>query len=419
MNIRRNNLLKENRLIFERNHEYDIRITKIKEKYSHIAVSNIAMGTMGELGEWILYLYLHRKNEDNIFHLYYPYTILEQAPDLELSGVNLFLTNRFYGEGIELLSKDNLLFWQYFIYKEKNMFDFYDELKYASQFTEDMLLEISLKDDLPSYILFDSEEEIRGKAECLKMGCISNFVCLSARDSFYINKLRSSDCINFIDEYRNSNIETRHVAVKYLQQHYIQVVRMGAGAQKEFSGDNVIDYATKYHSEFMDVYLAANCKFFVSDLNGIQSLAELFSKPMVITNASMLTTRYDAVPIFKQKTDIAILKKLWKSKENRYLTIREMIKYEVESDFQKNGTAVLYLYKKQGIVPIENTSEEIRDVIKEMNERLDETYSESEEDKVLQAKYRKIVDEYPKGENILSHWRLGADFLRNNQWLLE
>jgi hypothetical protein len=96
-----------------------------------------------------------------------------------------------------------------------------------------------------------------------------------------------------------------------------------------------------------------------------------------------------------------------------------MMKYEVESSFSKSIIAVFYLYKKQGIIPVENTPEEIRDVIQEMNERLDGTYSESEEDRILQAKYRKIVDDYPKGDNVLSHWRLGADFLRNNQWLLD
>lgn len=412
---RRHVLLHKNVLVDVIIKKYDIRIEKIKKEYKRICVSNIVMGNMGSIGEWVLHCYLHQKKQEDIFRLYYPYTAYENS----LKPANAILVSKLQGAGMEILSKDNLDFWRYFINKDKELFDFQNELVFRRQFTEKILAEISMEDSFFSFIRLEPAERARGKAEYLQMGGGQDFVCLSGRDGFYVNHKYGTDKNFLIDEYRNSDIETRRVAVDYLQQQSIQVVRMGAGVQKEFSCANVIDYASKYHSEFMDIYLSANCKFFVSDLNGIQSLAALFFKPIVITNAGLLTTRYDYMPIFKQKTDIAILKKFWNPKEKRYLTIREMMKYEVESSFSKSIIAVFYLYKKQGIIPVENTPEEIRDVIQEMNERLDGTYSESEEDRILQAKYRKIVDDYPKGDNVLSHWRLGADFLRNNQWLLD
>ena len=36
-----------------------------------------------------------------------------------------------------------------------------------------------------------------------------------------------------------------------------------------------------------------------------------------------------------------------------------------------------------------------------------------------QNRYREIVDNFPMRDNVLNNWRLGASFLRENQWLLD
>ena len=69
--------------------------------------------------------------------------------------------------------------------------------------------------------------------------------------------------------------------------------------------------------------------------------------------------------------DIFIVKKIWSEKEKRYLTFNEMI----------NSNVVNYVdtkqYFKAGLVPIENSEQEILDLVKEMNERIDGKWKES------------------------------------------
>lgn len=119
--------------------------------------------------------------------------------------------------------------------------------------------------------------------------------------------------------------------------------------------------------------------------------------------------------------DIALPVKMWNARRGRYLTIREQLAYEVESiALEKNSPAgTLRMYKRDDIKPVRNTLEEICDVVEEMNGRIDGTYEYDDTDCELQARYRDIVDHFPYKEDAPIRWRIGAKFLRANQWLLD
>lgn len=429
LKLLRSNLISINRInvlsepIYVENDEIDSykrQIEEIKSKYDKVEFCYIEARRMGAFSLWMYYSYQRKSLQSNCFYVYYPVTH-EHRNDERLRGSNGYLLTKLSGHGIEVISKKNINFWRYFFQTNKK-YCLLSE-KYTEWGWNKELCSINGKIDLSQkYIKFDEKESLQGNDQLGKMGLNNDFVCISSRDSAYLQGLKRDEIKkDFRDVYRNSDIQAQFLAVDYLVNKNIRSVRMGAVVEEKINNSKIIDYASNYRTEFMDTYITSKCKFFVSDLSGIQVLAMLFSKPMVILNAPLLTTKGDLVPFFSPNKDIAIFKKMWNSTKMRYLTIREMLAYEVdgpcyEENIQGN---VFRLYQENGIVPEDNTSVEILEVVKEMNERIDGTRKYDELDKNLQAKYRSIVDDYPKKDNFLNYWRIGAEFLRKNQWLLD
>jgi putative glycosyltransferase (TIGR04372 family) len=406
----------------ERKLKYQCRMEKIVQTYDKVLVQNTNMpSSMGSMGSWAMYCCFRQECKDRIFQLYYPCNIFEQNEDRDsnLKGANSYLMGKFHSLGIEVLSKDNIDFWRWLFHKTPELFLFDDEYRpFEIICNERLTKKVGELNEI--YINFTQEEKHKGEYLKNQFGIKNPYVCISARDSLYWAERKGMKCEEIIDDYRNSNILKRKKAVKYLQEKSIQVVRMGAIVEKKEDIVGVIDYASKFRNEFMDVYLGANCKFFASDLGGIQTLAELFSKPMVITNVTLLSVYGDTTVAFNENRDIAIIKKFWDERNKRYLSIRELLKYEI-GYASKFATIrdTLREYQKKEIIAIENTEEEIYEVIKEMNERIDGIREYDELDKILQKKYFQIINEYSDKGNVILKWRLGADFLRKNQWLLD
>ena len=63
---------------------------------------------------------------------------------------------------------------------------------------------------------------------------------------------------------------------------------------------------------------------------------------MILTNVLALTTRYDAPLFIYPNRDIALLKNMG-SNNNKYLTIRDMLDYEVNLRRQEKISSLLYM----------------------------------------------------------------------------
>jgi putative glycosyltransferase (TIGR04372 family) len=152
-----------------------------------------------------------------------------------------------------------------------------------------------------------------------KIGVPENswFVCLHVRGSgFYNDKDRRGR--------RNSNIENYIPAIKDITLRGGWVVRLGDNSMTPLpSMDNVIDYPfTKYKSDFMDLCLIKNCMFFIASHSGPLDLAKCFGKNILITN--MFQWSLDPARI----RDRGILKHVYSKKDQRYLSIRELLTRE-------------------------------------------------------------------------------------------
>ncbi|MFQ6618950.1 MAG: TIGR04372 family glycosyltransferase, partial [Fidelibacterota bacterium] len=81
---------------------------------------------------------------------------------------------------------------------------------------------------------------------------------------------------------------------------------------------------------------------------------------------------------------IFIPKKIWSTEEKRFLTFREILESGVGGYFFSEQ------YIQAGLEAVENNAEEILDLAKEMNERLNGNFEYTEEDEELQNKFHSL-----------------------------
>jgi putative glycosyltransferase (TIGR04372 family) len=261
---------------------------------------------------------------------------------------------------------------------------------------------------------FTEKEEARGRLELKKLGIKdkSKFVCLIVRDSAYLEqqKLDHSAGVNWsYHDYRDSAIENYELAAKELVRNGYYVIRMGAKVNKKMNIDNpmIIDYATNgMRSDFMDVYLGAKCNFCISTSTGFDSIPRLFRRPVVVVNNPHIEHFYSFLP-----STITIFKKIRDIKKGEYLSIKSIINDGV-GGFTKTNQFV-----KSGLELIENTPEEIKDVVVEMILRLNAQWEDTWYDDKVEHQIESIFNGSKLHGKILS--RFGSVFLKENPYLLD
>ena len=255
------------------------------------------------------------------------------------------------------------------------------------------------------------EEERMGKELLKRMGIPegTEFICLHTRDASYGKKLGLKTESYSI---RDVDIKTYIRAMKYLASKGIYVIRMGSAVSErlpDLKDKRIIDYATKFRSDFGDIYLAAKCKFFLATTSGMWAMAAMFDVPIVATNFFHFHTPY-------KKTDMFIPKKVWLKSENRFWTISEVLDWQHEMGHPA-GYVSTEDVENAKLKIVDNTEGEILDLIKEMNERMERKFKETKEDKKLQRKYRSLLK--PEHNCYGSPARIGSKFLRENKKLLD
>lgn len=263
----------------------------------------------------------------------------------------------------------------------------------------------------PSHISFTNEENERGKKflETAGVKPDQEFVCMIARDPAYKKLYMSSDGRDWsYHNYRDSDINNYRKAALSLAQHDYFVFRLGKGVNEFFETDDnrVIDYAnSEYRSDFLDIFLSANCTFFINGESGLSSVPMVFRVPIVFVNLAAIEY------VFTWNSNIiSIPKKFWLIKEKRFMTFKEIYGSGAGRFLRTEQ------YEEMGIELIENTPDEILSVSMEMHQRLNGTWKTTEEDEALQKRF---WDMFPKSElHGEFRARIGTEYLRQNKDLL-
>jgi len=263
-------------------------------------------------------------------------------------------------------------------------------------------------EEAPVYFQFTPEENIFGWKECQKVGLSQNdtFVCFHERNSNYLKKEFPHMKYGY-DSHRDANIDLLRPALSELTRKGYYAVRMGKYESDAFVSydEKIIDYAYQAHSDFLDIFLGSHCRFFISSACGASAIALAFKKPICWVNAIPLEYVHAWASNY-----LYIFKKIWYKDERRFLTFKEII----DSGAGRFGFDEQYV--KLGLEPIENTPEEIKAVVSEMDQRLSNNCESNEEDEELQRRFWAHFK--PNYYNKVFNARIGAEFLRQNKDLL-
>lgn len=337
--------------------------------------------------------------------------------------------SRMYGRQVLLIDDRHpllrkLLFWLYSALRMVNAPVVYPVMQ--SGHTPDFYK--VWQDGIP-VMMFRDEEIRKGQQLRKKLGMSSDsqFVCLGLREDAYYQQFLTP-ALGFDDPnhearedawIRNPPLSNYVPVAKWIAGQECYVLRMGAtvGEPITISIPRVIDYATRFRTPFGDIYLLAHCKFVVSGGSaGLWCVTSAFNQPVVITD------HYDLSHVPPRPSDLFIPTKLWVTAESRFLTFREMLEFgNWRQDYQGMSRHKYYSYRSNcladGVELTRNTPEEILTVVQEMHQRLDGRWQQNDEDDYLQRRYSDLYTK--EHEKHIVPGRIGADFLRNNQDLLD
>lgn len=235
-----------------------------------------------------------------------------------------------------------------------------------------------VNDSKHEILLLPEEDEI-GKAYLQKYGWTKKekFVCLNIRDAAFFDEEKGAR-----HAYRNSDIDTYESAIKYLLSMGYWVIRMGKKVEKplNISHSKLIDYGTlSDRSDLLDIWFCKNCDFFISTGTGIDSVAAMFKKPILIVNLLPIAVMYSWINC------ITVPKKLFWS-DGKELTLIE----HLDNSFLK-----MHEYKEKRINIVDLDPDEIKSAVQEMIARLNGTLLTN-----------KQIQDQNKFWSILEHHRL-------------
>lgn len=271
----------------------------------------------------------------------------------------------------------------------------------------------------PCHVKFTKEEIQKGQQYLKNIGLENGqkYICMIARDPMYKHKYQNMLKKDWsYHSYRDSDINNYVKAAEKLTKYNYIVLRVGKGvnANIETNNDKIIDYSnTEDRDDFLDIYLSANCYFFLVGEAGLSSVPNAYRVPIVFVNFAAVEYVYSW-----NSNIITIFKKFWLREEKKFMTFNEIYSSGVGKLLRTEE------YENLGIELIENTPDEILDASIEMHSRLVGTWESSSEDEDLQ---RLFWDIFPKngltpvrGKRLHGKItaRIGSKFLRENKNLL-
>lgn len=239
-------------------------------------------------------------------------------------------------------------------------------------------------------------------------------ICLIVRDNKYLKNFNSQD-FSYHD-YRHTDINKFEKSIKNLIEHDYYIFRMGVTANKrlEIKHPKFIDYAfSDQRSDFMDVYLANRCTFCISTSTGFDALPLIFRK-----HIAFITVPVGLIFSFSDKF-ISITKNHYSKKLKRMLTLNEIFQLDISLLKKKEQ------YEINDVELIENTEDEINDLVKEMHLLINNRYEVDYIGKKMQREFWQIYKKnISLNENLEKlHGKIKSkisfNFLKNNEHLIQ
>lgn len=254
----------------------------------------------------------------------------------------------------------------------------------------------------PPLLSLDPKHRDRGRAllESLGMPRDAWFACLHAREPGWLDEDETSK-----HRHTNADVLTYLPAVARIVARGGWVVRMGDRSMKQLpSLERVIDYAhNPGRSDWMDVFLAAECRFFLGSTSGLFTLPFVFGRPVALANWHPLPSRpFAGHDLFTPK--------LYRStNEGRVLSFRESTSQPFTRLVHADRFAEL------GIALVDNEPSEIVKLVEEMIDQIEGLSTETSDVRALRSAFDALCPDLPYGPTS----RIGASFILQHRELLE
>lgn len=195
-----------------------------------------------------------------------------------------------------------------------------------------------------------------------RMGLGENdwYVCVVNRDAAYLQAAHPGRDWSYHD-YRNSDIRSYIPAMRAISERGGWVFRMGSVVERplpESQGNRIVDYATKFRSPELDLFLLAHCRFLVVGNTGLSAIASAFGRRSAFTNLIPLS---HSDPFLAQDRFIP---KLLRHSDGHLLSFDEMRAIGLFDS--TSGAFHTEYFRSQGLTPLENEAQDITALVLEM-----------------------------------------------------
>ena len=258
----------------------------------------------------------------------------------------------------------------------------------------------------PPLLEINDRDKSRGE-QCLeRMGVPAGawFVCIHSREGGYTQSTHNED----LSDYRNSRIENYLAAAEYVIAQGGFCFRIGDPTMVPIQEkQGLIDYAHRpERCDWLDLYLSARCRVFLGNTSGAFFMAAVFGAPVACANMVPMSGMYPF-----GANDIAITKLYRETSTGRLLPFEQILE-------QPMGKFTMSIeFERQGIDVVENSPEEIRDLlVEQLRKSTEPSFSYTEEEEFLQKRFRALFR--PGHHTYGSISRVGSAFLKKYQYLL-
>lgn len=390
---------------------YEKQWKDLKRKNKRIALYGIQFVSIGETVPRLFNLIQDMDKEDEKVK----YIVLPTFFDYYIGGIYNWRMFDIFAKKVYFIRESNIDFWTYVFLFHINELDLtlFNKYKWAKPGAVKVEL---YKPLLP----FSKEEVLEGEEKLSQMGVKGDFICLNARES----NVKTEDFgkrQGYESRCRNCDINTFVKTSKYFGTLNIQSVRLGKYEKKKCDEESIIDYTNYFYDEFMDFYLMSKCKFLVSCDTGLVNICGNWGSPVLLTNAVNLCYSWESWP--DTGYDMYMPKKFYSRIKKRYLNLYEML------DAMNECIIFTSSYIAKGIILEDNTEDEILEAAKELNERIENRWIESENEKKVYEKYWRIMNQWErdhkyvkargKDKYTMCFSKISYSYLRNNLYLLE
>lgn len=257
---------------------------------------------------------------------------------------------------------------------------------------------------------FSPQDNARVKKWMQSLGLAGNeeFVCLLVRDSAYLSQKFQGDWS--YHNFRDTKIKSYEDSIQYLLKCGYVVFRMGQAANEAVSikHPHLIDYPFLENKEDLyDIWLMANCKFAISGGIGLDSICDIYDVPVAYVNYIPFSN------MNSWSNCITVPKKLRFKSSQKFLNLKQILKHNYQHSQD---------YKEADVEIVDLTSNEILDVVIELNERLLGTWNEPVDASTLQQEFWSKMHNWESFPNfhgwVHSESRIGYKFLETHRDIL-